>query len=187
GTWGVGNEIIERGWIIVCVSLKCYKHYLMYLPGFGNYGLEIENHGYWICWNLGTFDEVFHRPLAGLVCTGRTCHRRTSIEDSVVCAGELSSSWTTRSLATLSIEDSSMWTSQTMPRLDCFPDTNLKFGNVHFPRETLSKFRQKVTSHLINGSGIGAMSNIPQDWSRVRRNFGAGPITVGGSGKYEPV
>ncbi|CAL9018335.1 unnamed protein product [Prunus brigantina] len=46
GTWGVGNEIMEREWIIVYVSLKCYKHYPMYLPGFGNYGLEIGNYGY---------------------------------------------------------------------------------------------------------------------------------------------
>ncbi|CAL2258693.1 unnamed protein product [Prunus armeniaca] len=116
---------MEREWIIVCVNFKFYKHYLMYLPGFGNYGLEVGNYGYWICWNPGTFDGVFHRPLAGLVCARMTCHRPTSIEDSVVRAGELSLSWTARSLATWSIEDSSMWTSQTIPQFDCFPDTNL--------------------------------------------------------------
>ncbi|KAI5339210.1 hypothetical protein L3X38_018482 [Prunus dulcis] len=62
----------------------------------------------WIFRNPGTLDGVFCRPLAGLVCVRRTCHRRTSIEDSVVCAGELSPSWTAHSLATWSIEDSSI-------------------------------------------------------------------------------
>ncbi|CAL8161766.1 unnamed protein product [Prunus armeniaca] len=50
----------------------------------------------------------------------KTCHRCTSIGDSIARASELSPSWTARSLATWSIEDSSMWTSQTVPRLDCF-------------------------------------------------------------------
>ncbi|CAL2270255.1 unnamed protein product [Prunus armeniaca] len=54
----------------------------------GNGYLEFDDT--WICQNPGTLDEVFRRPLAGLVCAHRTCHRRTSIEDSVVRAGELS-------------------------------------------------------------------------------------------------
>ncbi|CAL8136701.1 unnamed protein product [Prunus armeniaca] len=66
--------------------------------------------------NPGTLDGVFHRPLVGLVYVHRTCHKRTNIEDSVVRA---------RSLATWSIGDSSMWSSQTIPRLNDFPDISL--------------------------------------------------------------
>ena len=46
GTWGVENEIMEREWNIDYVSLKCYKHYPMYLTRFGNYRVEIGNCGY---------------------------------------------------------------------------------------------------------------------------------------------
>ncbi|CAL2270064.1 unnamed protein product [Prunus armeniaca] len=42
----------------------------------------------WICRNPDTLDGVFRRPLAGLVYGRKTCHRRMSIEDSIVCAGE---------------------------------------------------------------------------------------------------
>lgn len=68
---------------MVYVSLECFRHYPMYLPDF-----EILGWDSWICQNLDTLDEVFRRPLAGLVCARKTFHRHKSIEDYTVRAGE---------------------------------------------------------------------------------------------------
>ncbi|CAL2272288.1 unnamed protein product [Prunus armeniaca] len=75
----------------------------------------------WICRNPGTLDGVLPYTLSRVVYAHKICHRLTSIEDFAVRASELSPPVGRLIPGHMVVEDSSMWFSQTIPVLDCFP------------------------------------------------------------------
>ncbi|PQP98543.1 hypothetical protein Pyn_28213 [Prunus yedoensis var. nudiflora] len=90
--------------------------------------LELMDNGYletmvmvWICRNPGTLEGVLQQALVGQSARVGLSFSRMSIEDSAMLVWEPSPPVGRLVPGHMVVDDSSVWFSQTIPVLDCFP------------------------------------------------------------------